>query len=32
MSGDFVAELVLQSLSGPSPRADRDGAGLRIGA
>src|SRR4030095_8770544 len=32
MGRDFVPELVLQSLSGPSPRADRNGPGLRIGA
>ena len=32
MSRDLVPELVLQSLSRPSPRPNRDGAGLRVGA
>ena len=31
MGRNFVSELILQSLSSSSPRADRDGPGLRIG-
>ena len=32
MGRDFIPELILQSLSCPSPCADRYGPGLRIGA